>query len=88
MRRWKFTLLNIVMNNLRAWREKQQLTLEEVTDLAGISASMWSRVERGERRLSPQMKVLVARRLGVRVRDLFPIEEEPHDENGSDQGVS
>ena len=89
MRRTDFGRLMTVMNNkLRTWRTEQRLTLEEVTDLTGISASMWSRVERGERQLSPQMKVLVARRLGVRVRELFPLEEEPHDEKDSDQGAS
>ena len=36
---------------------------------------MLSRVERGERNLKPAMKVLLARRLGVRVRELFPVEE-------------
>ena len=64
-----------IEKGLRAWRQAYQLTLQELADLSGISVAMLSRVERGERRLKPEIKVLIARRLGVRVRDLFPIQE-------------
>jgi transcriptional regulator with XRE-family HTH domain len=46
-----------------------------MADLTGLSKSMLSRVERGERELAPMTKVRVARRLGVRVSDLFTVEE-------------
>jgi DNA-binding XRE family transcriptional regulator len=59
---------------LRHWREQAGLTLGEVADLSGWSIAMVSRVERGERRPSPLAKVQLARRLGVRVRDLFDVE--------------
>ena len=52
------------------------LTLEEVGDLTGYSVSMWSRVERSERAFAPDAKILIARRLGVLIRELFPLEEE------------
>ena len=65
------------MSPLRDWRLQHGLTLQEVSDLCGISPSMVSRVERGEKRLSPLAKVRVARALGVRVRDLFDADERP-----------
>ena len=61
------------MSNLRQWRTDRGLTLEEISDLTGLSIPMLSRVERGKRRLAPLRRVAVARRLGVRVRDLFPV---------------
>lgn len=62
-------------NRLRQWRVDRGLTLGDVSDLTGLSEPMLSRVERGERQLAPLTRVRVARRLGVAVRDLFPIEE-------------
>lgn len=62
-------------NRLRQWRVDTGLTLQEVADLTGVSVSMLSRVERGQKHLSPQTKVRVARRLGVRVADLFDVED-------------
>lgn len=59
----------------RRWRVENSLTLEEVSDLTGLSVSALSRVERGERQLRPQMRVLVARRLGVPLRTLFEVQE-------------
>lgn len=59
---------------LRQWRIGADLTLDDLEDLTGISKAMWSRVERGERTMAPLTRVRVARRLGVRVRDLFPVE--------------
>src|SRR5712691_7455770 len=56
---------------LRAWREAHGLSLQEVADLIGVSTSLLSRAERGERRLSPRLKVACARRLGVGIKDLF-----------------
>lgn len=60
---------------LRIWRQDRGLSLGDVAGLTGITASMLSRVERGERRLAPLTRVTVARRLGVQVGDLFDIEE-------------
>jgi transcriptional regulator with XRE-family HTH domain len=62
-------------SRLRLWRVRHGLTLSEVADLTGVSAAMLSRVERGERTLSPMTRVRVARALGVRVRDLFEVDE-------------
>jgi transcriptional regulator with XRE-family HTH domain len=60
----------------REWRQTAGLTLEEVSDLTGITISVLSRVERGQRNLRPMTKVRVARRLGVPISALFPVERE------------
>jgi transcriptional regulator with XRE-family HTH domain len=59
---------------LRAWRVENDLTIEEVAGLTGLSPSMHSLVERNKRRLAPLTKIHVARRLGVPVAELFPPE--------------
>lgn len=59
---------------LRAWRLAQGLTMAEVADLTGFSPSMLSRLERGERVPIPRTKVLIARALGVSIRDLFDVD--------------
>lgn len=61
-------------SRLRQWREQQNLTILEVSDLTGISPSMLSRVETGDRHLSPHSRVVMARRLRVRVADLFELD--------------
>lgn len=57
---------------LRRWRERQGWTLEEVSDLAGLSKSYLSRIEGGFRVPPPASKVLMARKLGASVGELFP----------------
>ena len=54
-----------MLSSLRQWRTDHDLTLEEISDLTGLSVPMLSRVERGKRRLAPLRRVAVARRLGV-----------------------
>lgn len=56
---------------LRRWRASAEFTLEDVAGLTGYSTAMISRAERGERTLSPQAKVHIARCLGVSVAELF-----------------
>ncbi len=68
----------VLMPKLRAWREANAVTLEELSDVSGYSLAMLSRVERGERRLSALARIRLARSLGVKVRELFP--PEPRDE--------
>lgn len=58
-------------SKLRRWREERGLTLEELSDLTGLSVPMLSRAERGEREIAPLKRVAMARLLGARVRDLF-----------------
>lgn len=67
-------MTELYTNGLRAWRERHGFKLEEVADLAGVSASYLSRLERGERRLRPFDRLRIARALGVRIGELFPPE--------------
>lgn len=69
------TSVEQLRNKLRLWRTDAGLSLDEMADLTGMSKAMLSRVERGERELAPLTKVKVARRLGVRIADLFEVEE-------------
>lgn len=70
-------------NRFRSWREGAGLTLREVADLTGLSESMLSRVERGQRSLKPQVKARVARCLRVPISTLFepPADVGPTEEN-------
>jgi transcriptional regulator with XRE-family HTH domain len=67
----------LIPSRLRRWRLDHGLTLDEVAALTGVSEAMVSRVERGERQLAPATKVLVARRLGAKLGELFDIEPLP-----------
>lgn len=60
---------------LRQWRTERGITLEEMADVTGWSVSMLSLIERGERQISPIARIEFARRLGVRVRDIFPVDQ-------------
>jgi transcriptional regulator with XRE-family HTH domain len=69
-------------NRLRQWRIEHDLSQQEVADLAGVDNTHWSRAERGLVDFAPLTRVRIARRLGVRVADLFdvdPVEEPPAD---------
>lgn len=65
---------------LAAWREAEGITLQEQSDLTGLSVSTLSRLERGMRKVRPATKVRIARRLGVPIRELFEVEELDEDE--------
>jgi transcriptional regulator with XRE-family HTH domain len=66
--------LKLYRSQLERWRKESGLTLQEVSDLTGLSVSMLSRVERGERTMSPMTRVQLARRLGVAIHDLFEVD--------------
>ena len=55
----------------RQWREENDLSLRDVSDLTGWSESMISMAERGKRTFSTEAKVQISRALGVRIADLF-----------------
>jgi transcriptional regulator with XRE-family HTH domain len=61
-----------LQNPLRRWRVDQGLTQQELADLVGLSESMISRLESGERQLSLMAKARFARRLNCRIADVFP----------------
>lgn len=62
------------ISRFRAWRLDRGYSLDEIADVTGISKSMLSRFERGERALAPSTRIRVARRLEVPVRELFDVE--------------
>lgn len=64
----------MVETRLRRWRIEKGYTQAEVADLTGLSVPMISRAEAGKRTIAPHTRVVVARRLGVRVADLFEVE--------------
>ncbi|MGJ3507410.1 helix-turn-helix domain-containing protein [Enemella sp. A6] len=59
---------------LRAARKERGLTLAELAESAGMSASTLSRLESGKRQASLELLVPLTRRLGIRLDDLVPIE--------------
>jgi transcriptional regulator with XRE-family HTH domain len=61
-------------SRLRLWRQREDLSLSDVSALSGFSVSMLSMVERGERQLLPLSKVRLARALRVPVTELFEVE--------------
>lgn len=60
---------------LRAVRQKQGLTLEELAASAGMSTSTLSRLESGKRQASLELLLPLTRRLGIRLDDLVPQEQ-------------
>lgn len=58
-------------SRLRLWRTREGLTLAEVAGLSGLSIGVLSKVERGQRRLLPLNRIMLARALGVAVSELF-----------------
>jgi transcriptional regulator with XRE-family HTH domain len=58
-------------NKFRNWRVANGYSQREVGGLTGLSDSMISLVESGKRQLAPRTRILVARRLGATVDELF-----------------
>jgi transcriptional regulator with XRE-family HTH domain len=61
---------------LRAWRDRNGWTLDEVSGLTGVSVSYLSLVERGQREPPAATKVQIARGVGAKVGELFPAAED------------
>lgn len=57
-------------NRIREVRKSKHMTLEELSDLSGISTSYLSRIESGSRELSLENAVRIARELQCEVHDL------------------
>lgn len=67
----------VLRGGLRGWRNANAVTLEELSDVTGYSIATLSRVERGERCFNALQRIRLARLLGAKVRDLFPVAQEP-----------
>lgn len=58
--------------DLRAERRTRGLLLREVAEQAGISVSLMSMVERGERTPSPPVALRIAQLYGLTITDVWP----------------
>ncbi len=74
-------------NRLAEWCAAKGWTLTDAAGLTGYSASYMNLVAHGKRPLSPAAKVKIARRLGARVSELFPVEDATP-EAGDDMAVT
>jgi transcriptional regulator with XRE-family HTH domain len=61
----------MLSNRLRDYRDREGWSLVDASGLTGYSVPFLSRVERGERNLTPAGRVHVARCFGCRVEDIF-----------------
>lgn len=63
-------------NRLVEWCEARGWTLTDAAGLSGYSLSYLSLAARGKRPLGPAAKVRIARALGARVAELFPVSDD------------
>jgi len=57
---------------VRVRRRQLRMTLAELSGLTGLTESMLSRIETGDRRPSIEAQMKIARGLGLAVHELFP----------------
>ena len=57
---------------LKSWREKRSMTLAELSETTGISASTLSRLEAGKRAPNLELVVPIARALRLELDDIVP----------------
>ena len=62
-------------NNLKAAREKVQLTQAQAADKTGMIESMYQRYEYGHRKPNVYTAIRLAHALQSTVEELFPLEE-------------
>jgi len=58
---------------LKSWRQKRNLTLDELSTATGISASTISRLEAGKRAPNLELVVPIARALRLELDDIIPL---------------
>jgi transcriptional regulator with XRE-family HTH domain len=66
--------MRIKATKLGAWRRRHSLSQGDVATLTGRSVAGISRLERGERGLSPIQAAAFARALGVSLAEIFELE--------------
>ena len=65
--------------NLRRYRfEQGELSQQQLADMVGVSRQTIVSIERGDYAPSVKLALLLAEKLGVRVEDLFILEDEDH----------
>ncbi|MGH3248192.1 MAG: helix-turn-helix domain-containing protein [Trebonia sp.] len=75
-------------NKLAEWCAANGWTLTDAAGLTGYSPSYMSLLANGKRPLSPAAKVRIARRLGARVAELFPVNTEAMPDASDDATVT
>jgi len=75
-------------NKLAEWCASKGWTLTDAAGLTGYSPSYMSLLANGKRPLSPSAKVKIARRLGARVSEIFPVSSDTVPEAGDDMVVT
>lgn len=64
---------------LRKYRfERGELSQQQLAEIVGISRQTVVSIERGDYAPSVRLALLLAEKLGVKVEDLFSLEEEDH----------
>jgi transcriptional regulator with XRE-family HTH domain len=69
------------MNRVREWRQRRELSIEELARRSRTSPSQISKLERGQRRLTVEWMSRLAKALGCRTEDLLPTH--PHAPSGA-----
>ena len=64
--------LALIGPRLKSWREKRSMTLAELSETTGISASTLSRLEAGKRAPNLELVVPIARALRLELDDVVP----------------
>jgi putative transcriptional regulator len=64
-------------NRLKVARAELNLSQEQLAALAGVTRQTISSIEKGQYNPSALLALVLARRLGKRVEDLFSLEEQP-----------
>ena len=59
-------------NRIREWRERRELSQDELAEKSGLSTGYLSRMERGERNVSLKNLAKLSQALGVPERELVP----------------
>jgi len=68
-----------VKTTLRKYRfERGELSQQQLAEIVGISRQTVVSIERGDYAPSVRLALLLAEKLGVKVEDLFSLEEEDH----------
>jgi len=65
------------VTRLWRWRAAHGLSQQDVADLVGLDVSYIGLIELGKRKVRPVTRAMIARRLGVRITELFEVEEAP-----------
>lgn len=70
----------IFKNRLKVARAEKNISQEELAKLAGVTRQTISALETGQYCPSTRLALILGRKLGKKVEDLFYLEEDIHDQ--------